>query len=58
MRLFTILDLLRSTLTNGYWSVEKQQNEILPLLLNILKNDKNDILHHREDCDTVELLKE
>ena len=37
MRLYTILDLLRSTLINGYWTVEKQQNEILPLLLKIRK---------------------
>ena len=47
MRLYTILDLLRSTLINGYWTVEKQQNEILPLLLKILRNDKNAILHHK-----------
>jgi hypothetical protein len=48
MRLYTILDLLKSTLINGMWTVEEQQNEILPLLLNILKNDKNDILHQKE----------
>jgi FAD synthase len=49
MRLFTILDLLRSTLINGMWTIEEQQNEILPLLLNILKNDKNDILSNKEE---------
>lgn len=47
MRLYTILDLLKSTLINGMWTVEEQQNEILPLLLNILKNDKGDILHQK-----------
>lgn len=49
MRLFTILDLLKSTLINGMWTIEEQQNEILPLLLNILKNNKDDILENKEE---------
>lgn len=34
--------------------MKEQQAEILPILLNILKNDKNDILHLKDDIDTVE----
>lgn len=37
-RLYTIIELLKSTLINGMWSVTQQQNIILPLLLNILRN--------------------
>ena len=47
MRLYTILNVLKSTLINGFWTVEEQQNDILPLLLKILKNNKEDLLHNR-----------
>jgi hypothetical protein len=52
-RLFTILKLLRSTLINGMWTIEQQQNEILPLLINILRNSKNDILENKEESQFV-----
>ena len=48
MRLFTILNLLRSTLINGMWTIEQQQNEILPLLIKILRNNTTDILEGKE----------
>ena len=47
MRLYTILNILKSTLINGFWTVEEQQNEILPLLMKILQNNKEDLLHNR-----------
>jgi hypothetical protein len=49
MRLYTILDLLKSTLINAFWTIEEQQNDILPLLLKILQNNKTDILHQKFD---------
>ena len=43
--------MLKSTIINGFWTVDKQLYDILPLLLNILKNDKTDILHQKENLD-------
>ena len=48
-RLSTILFLLKSTIINGFWTVDEQLYEILPLLLNILTNNKTDILHQKEN---------
>jgi hypothetical protein len=53
MRLFTILTLLRSTLINGMWTIEQQQNEILPLLIKILRNNTTDILDGKEESQFV-----
>lgn len=50
MRLYTILNLLKSTLINGMWTIEQQQNEILPLLTDILRNNKTDILESKEEA--------
>lgn len=47
--MLTVLELLKSTLVIGYWTVKEQQNELLPLLLKILSNQKKDILHHKEN---------
>ncbi len=52
MKLYTILDLLKSTIINAFWTIEEQQNQILPLLLKILKNNKLDIFHQKEDVDS------
>ena len=53
MRLYTILNIFRSTLLNGMWTIEQQQNEILPLLINILRNNKIDILENKEESQFV-----
>ena len=46
--LYTELDLLKSTLIIGYWTVEQQVN-LVELLLKVLTNSKKNILHYKED---------
>lgn len=53
MRLFTLLNLLKSTLINGMWTIQQQQNEILPLLIKILRNNTVDILEGKEESQFV-----
>jgi len=38
--------------------VKEQQNELFPLLLKILSNQKKDILHHKENISSSEEIKE
>ena len=50
--LLTELMLIKSTLTIGYWSIDDQKG-LLPILLKILTNQKDYILHFNPSPNAV-----